>query len=591
VVDSLQLFFYSVVKLRSQLSYQLHHHQFLVKQAIYNSWIEGFKNVLAVLPTGGGKTVIFADIILDHFNIGHKCVAMAHRNELVTQMSTTIAAQGVPHRIIGPAKTVQQAIKKHRARFGKSFINPSSPNAVIGVDTLMARRRELADWCRQIDLWVTDEGHHTVGRWRVDEHGNRVYNSQNELEWEVDPNKWGTAISMFSNAKGLGVTGSPKRTDGQGLGWDSDGVFHKMVEGPKTRWLIDNGYLADYEIVCPDSDLDVENEDVGKNGDWSNQTLRKAAKKSRIVGDVVENYVKYAIGRKAIVFATDVETAEDIARKFNEWGIRAAAVSGTSSDDWREQSLTSFESGDLMVLVNVDLFDEGLDVNGAEVCIMARPTASLVKYLQCIGRVLRYAPGKVALIIDHVSNVIRHGFPDKDRIWTLDREQKRGKQARDPDDIPLTICRTCSPPKPYEAFRTVCPYCGTEKPLPVPKERSIEMVHGDLILLDRETLAKMRAATNLDNPSDVGNRAMFAAGPLAAKGAMNRQSEKIEAHQALQQAIAIWAGYERAKGHNDREIQRLFYFKAGFDVLSALDGSRSRKEFETITDSVMGWIR
>jgi hypothetical protein len=78
---------------------------------------------------------------------------------------------------------------------------------------------------------------------------------------------------------------------------------------------------------------------------------------------------------------------------------------------------------------------------------------------------------------------------------------------------------------------------------------------------------------------------------LAAKGSMNRQSEKIEAHQALQQAIAIWAGYERAKGHNDREIQRLFYFKAGFDVLSALDGSRSRKEFETITDSVMGWIR
>lgn len=548
------------------MTIQLRPYQQQLKADIYNSWQQGNRNVLAVLPTGGGKTQVFADIVLDHHNAGQRCAVIAHRNELVTQMSTTIASRGIPHRIIGSSVAIAQTVRRHREKFGKSFVNPSAATAVIGVDTLVARKDTVKDWVKQIDLWIIDESHHTL-----------------------KSNKWGTAAQMFTNARGLGVTASPSRADGQGLSVDTDGIFNDMVTGPSSRWLIDQGFLADYEIVCPESDLKVDDSPLSKDGDWSNQTLRKAAKQSHIVGDVVQNYCKYAFGRKAIVFATDVETASEIAKSFNESGVSAACLHGKSEPSWREQSLRLFESGDLMVLVNVDLFDEGLDISGAEVCIMARPTASLVKFLQSIGRVLRPQPGKIALIIDHVSNVIRHGLPDKHRQWTLDRREKRGKQAKDPDEIPLTVCKGCR--KPYEAFRTVCPYCGAEKPLPDPRSRSIEMVEGDLILLDRETLARMRAATALESAADVGNRVAAVAGTIAGKGQANRQGEKIVAHNDLQEAIALWAGYERMRGYSDREIMRKFYLTLGVDVVSALDASQTRKELEMLTDVVRGWVK
>lgn len=295
---------------------------------------------------------------------------------------------------------------------------------------------------------------------------------------------------MMPNARGLGVTATPVRADGQGLGREFDGVFDVMHIGPSMRELIQREYLCDYEIVCPTSDLQVKEEEKSASGDWSTQTLRKAAKKSHIVGDVVENYIKFASGRKAIVFATDVETSNEIARKFNDSGIPAASLSAETPTATRDHYIEQFKSGALRVMVNVDLFDEGFDVPSCDVVIMARPTASLGKYRQQAGRALRYQIGKVALIIDMVSNVIRHGLPDKHIDWMLARRDKRGKQTRDPDDIPLTTCAKCT--KPYERFRVVCPYCGHEKPLPNPRSRSVEIVEGDLILLDRATLERMR---------------------------------------------------------------------------------------------------
>lgn len=369
---------------------------------IYDSWNRGNKNVSLVMCTGLGKSVCMSSIAVD-FDKQHKPVAViAHRNELVSQMSCHLARVGLYHRIIAPRTIVGQISRKHKIEFGKSFINPSALSAVVGVDTLMARADNLKNWAQQIALWEVDEQHHITRS-----------------------NKWGRAVEMFVNARGLGVTATPNRADGQGLGRWADGIMDDMVLGPSMRWAVENNFLADYEIVCPKSDLNVEDSPLSINGDWSNQTLRKAAKKSQIVGDVVTNYIKYAFGRKAIVFATDVETAEEISRDFNAHDIRAVSLNGKSLPAFREQSLDNFRDNKLQVLVNVDLFDEGFDVPSCDVCIMARPTASLGKFLQQIGRVLRPAPNKTALIIDHVSNVIRHGLPDMPREWSLDRRQKK----------------------------------------------------------------------------------------------------------------------------------------------------------------------
>lgn len=543
--------------------------QFDLKSRIYGDWNAGIQNVLAVLPTGGGKSIVVSDIVLDGVMLNLSQAVVAHRNELVAQMSMHLANRGIPHRVIGSKETVAQITRQHRKKFGRSFVNPSAPTAVVGVDTLIARGDALKEWAAQVDRWIIDEAHHVL-----------------------QTNKWGKAVTMFPRAHGLGVTATPLRADGAGLGREFDGVFDTMQSGLEMRSLINIGALADYEIVCPTSDLEVTEADIGASGDYSIQKMRKAAKKSHIVGDVVTEYYRNAFNKQAIVFATDVETAGEIAEKFNATGIRAAALSADTNFAVREKYIEEFKNGILKILVNVDLFDEGFDVPACEVVIMARPTASLGKYRQMVGRCLRTAFGKsYGLIIDHVSNVLRHGYPDKFIAWSLARRDKRGRQEKDPNEIPLIRCYSAACNKPYERFRLACPYCGTTPPLPEPRERSIEMVEGDLILLTREKLAELRAAMIVKAPADVAARVAHVAGALAGKRAVNNQIEKIAAHQRLQAAIAQWAGIERFNGFTDREIYRRFFLTAGVDVLTALDGSQTRQQLDEMAQRVERWYQ
>ena len=539
--------------------------QLIFKNDVYSDWNHGSRNVLGVKPTGSGKSVVVSDMVLDGVNLGQSQSIIAHRNELVSQMSVHIANRGIPHRIIGSNTTISQITRAHRKLYGRSFINPSSETSVVGVDTLIARKDDLADYASKVDKWYIDEAHHVLRE-----------------------NKWGQAADMFTRAIGLGVTATPERADGQGLGREYDGLFDTMVLGPEMREIINDGHLADFEIVCPKSDIMIEDEATGKNGDWSTQKLKKAAKKSRIVGDVVTAYTHYAYGKQAICFATDVETAGDIAKNFNNHGIRAVALSAKTNPAVREKYIQEFRDGKLMVLVNVDLFDEGFDVPACEVVIMARPTASLGKYRQMAGRALRTADGKLyGLIIDHVSNVVRHGLPDKYIAWTLARREKRGKQQKDPDELDLTVCKHCT--KPYEPFRTVCPYCHLPPPLPAPQDRTLEQVDGDLILLTREMIEQMRRATEIESPGDVAARVGGAAGKFAGRGAANRQIEKIASQARLNDAIAQWAAVERMKGFDDREIHKKFYLATGSDVLTALDGSQKRQDFDKLAERIESW--
>jgi superfamily II DNA or RNA helicase len=542
----------------------LRNDQLNLKLDIYSAWNEGHKNVLGVLSTGGGKSVIVSEIVLEGAQVGLKQAVIAHRNELVSQMSAHLARRGIPHRIIASNATVAQITRQHRQEFGRSFVNPSATTAVIGVDTLIARTENLIQWAAQIDRWIIDEAHHVLRE-----------------------NKWGKAVEMFPRAHGLGVTATPTRADGKGLGREYEGEFDAMKIGLDMRGLIAIGALSDYEIVCPESDLEIEDDQISAGGDWTHKKLRAAAKKSHIVGDVVQAYCKYAYGRKAICFSTDVETASEQAKQFNASGIPAAALSAKTNFAVREKYIKEFRSGKIWVLINVDLFDEGFDVPACDVVIMARPTASLGKYRQMIGRALRPMPGKIALIIDHVSNVVRHGLPDKFIAWTLARRDKRGKQEKDPDEIPLTVCKHCT--KPYERFHTACPYCGLEPPLPDPRNRSLEMIDGDLILLDRARLEEMRRATELESLADLGARVQGAAGHNAAVGVITRHKEKIAAQERLKNVIAQWAAIERVAGFNDRQIHKKFFITTGVDVLTALSGDRSRQDYETLTQTIEGW--
>lgn len=535
-----------------------------LKQATYNEWNAGHRNVLIQLATGGGKSVIVSSIALDRHQLGSTQVKIAHRNELVGQLSGHVASRGIPHSIIAPRAQIGSIVAEHRERFGRSFIVPNAKCAVAGVDTLIARQEQLKAWAVQVEHWTIDEAHHVLRT-----------------------NKWGKAVEMFPNAFGLGVTASPRRADNMGLGSAYDGVFDTMVQGPTMRQLIDMGALCDYQIVCPTSDLQVDDDDFSKDGDLSPKKGRVASQRSHIVGDVVKEYIKYAWGKRGIVFATDVETAGEMANKFQLHGIPAASISANTPRDVRNELIKRFRRGDLWILVNVDLFGEGFDVPAVEVVIMARPTASLAVYLQQFGRALRILAGKLfGLVIDLVSNFKRHGFPDKAHYWSLAREDKRAKKEKDPEEIELTACKECS--RPYERCLPACPYCGAVPPLPDPASRTLLQVDGDLTLLTMEHCAALRAATVLESPAGMAERVAAVAGPVAGQGAANRQVEKHAAQQRLSAALAQWAGCELAKGRSLAESYRRFYLTVNMDVMTAL-ALDDRKAYEELAERVEGW--
>ena len=515
---------------------QLRPYQEQAKQDIYNAWNSGASNVLSVLPTGAGKTVLFSEIIKEHQ--GASC-AIAHRQELVSQISLALARDNVRHRIIGPQSVVRMIVNLHMSELRKSFYDPSAHCGVAGVDTLVRRQVELAPWLKSNTLWVQDEAHHVLIN-----------------------NKWGTAASKFPNAKGLGVTATPGRADGKGLGRHADGLFDVMVNGPSMRDLIDMDYLTDYRIFAPPSDLDLNNVPTGSGGEFSPAPLKLAVRKSHVIGDVVKHYLRIAPGKLGITFATDVETATDIAAQFNLAGVPAAVVHAKTPDADRIAILRRFKNRELLQLVNVDLFGEGFDLPAIEVVSMARPTQSYGLYVQQFGRCLRLLAGKLyGIIIDHVGNVERHGLPDAPRTWSLDRREKRSKGAPD-DVIPVKSCPECT--AVYERIHNACPYCGHIAP---PAARSgPEFVDGDLHELDAETLANMRGEINrVDGPVRYPNSLHNAAKTHLMNSHYNRQ----DVQKALRASMAWWAGFQLNMGRSNSESYKRFYWMFGVDVMTA----------------------
>lgn len=492
------------------------------------------------------NTVVFSSVLAEHS--GAAC-AMAHRQELVSQISLTLGRNGIRHGIVAADSTIRNIVRMHLTDLGRSWYDPNSQVRVASVDTLI-RMDPNDPWLKRVSLWVCDEAHHPC------------YAGH-------EPNKWAKATLMMPNSRGLGVTATPIRADGRGLGRHADGIFDYMVLGPYMRDLIKEGFLTDYRVFCPPSDIDLSQVTISASGDYSPEKLRDAVHKSHIVGDVVGHYLKIAPGQRGITFCVDIESATDTCAAYRQGGVPAEMVSSKTPDLLRQQVLNRFKSGDVRQLVNVDLFGEGFDLPALEVVSMARPTQSFSLYAQQFGRALRILEGKTtATVIDHVGNVLRHGLPDAPRTWSLDRRERKSKSASPSDAVPLRACPECS--QPYERVLPACPWCGHE---PQPTVRSSpEAVEGDLHQLSPEVLARMR-----------GEVLALESGPkfplgatMEVVGAIKRRwMQANEARGSLAEAMALWGGKWHEAGDTDRMIQRRFYLAFGVDVLSAQALSRS----------------
>lgn len=545
--------------------------QTALERDCYAAWAAGARNVMPVAATGSGKTVVLSKLLFDEPGAS---IAIAHRQELVSQISVALARNGVRHRVVGakrgsPLVRVITAIQV--AELGYSFLDPTARCGVGGVDTVI--RMDAGDsWFQQVRLAVQDEGHHVLR-----------------------DNKWGRVAGMFPSARGLFPTATPLRADGKGLGRHADGLTDALVLAPSMRDIINMGYLTDYRLICPKSTLDLTKVAISPTtGDFNADQVRKAVHDSSITGDVVKHYLRFAKGKLGITFAVDVEEASRIAAEFRAAGVPAEVVSAKTPDALRAAILRRFKGREILQLVNVDLFGEGFDLPAIEVVSMARPTESFALYSQQFGRALRLmvsdelqarwgtfsdeqrlayiaASSKPkAIILDHVNNIVRHnGPPDKQRVWSLDRRERRSSKTT---EIPIRVCVECL--QPYEAIFKRCPFCDHYQ---APASRGgHEFVDGDLTELDPAVLATLRGDIARIDGDFYAPRGLD---KFAEMGARKRHTERQQGQAALRNAIAWWAGVEAHRGYPESASYRRFYFRFGVDVANAqLLGAREATE-------------
>ena len=414
-----------------------------------HAYRSGSRAPLLCLPTGGGKTVIFSAIAQASAAKGLNVLILVHRRELLRQASAKLKAVGLQHGTIAAGL-------------------PDTDHAVriASVQTLV-RRLSRIDW--EPRLIIIDEAHHAVSG-----------------------NTWGRILDHWPNAYRLGVTATPCRLDGRGLG----NAFDALVLGPSVADLTCSGFLADARIYAPPVIADLRQLHT-RAGDYATNEAADAMDRPTVTGDAVDHYQKYAAGQPAIAFCCNTKHAASVARQFQAAGINAGTLLGTNKPEERDQLVADLADGRLQVLVTVDVVSEGFDCPGASVAILLRPTKSESLYLQQVGRVLRPKPdGSKALILDHVGNVMRHGFADDPRAWSLADGLRRAKATSAAPTV-----RTC--PSCYAAFKPqpTCPVCGTDC---APKaKRGMAQVDGELQELRRESV-KQRIAERTSHRREQG---------------------------------------------------------------------------------------
>ena len=509
----------------------------------FQAWDQGNQNVLLVSDVGSGKTVLISNIVreVERLEPGKSIVVIAHRVELVSQISLSLAENGLDHRLIASSTSKRFITKRHVKKFKRSYVNLRSTVVVSSVGTLINDTSINPD---NVALWVVDEAHHVL-----------------------KGNQWGKCVTKYHKARGLGVTATPCRADGKGLGSHSDGVFHEMLVNEMSMGdLILAGNLTRFKIYAPPSDIDLRQVNITASGDFSRNKLHAATLNSHIVGDVVAHYKKLAMGKLGVSFVPDVEIGEIIAKQFNNEGVPAALIHAKTPDAERARLLDDFEARRILQLVNVDIFGEGFNLPAIEVVSFARATASYGLYVQQFGRALRILEGKDhAIIIDHVGNCVRHGLPTQAKMWTLDRREKRASSKDDPDKLKLKACKQCT--GVYEAFHHSCPYCGYQH---VPEAASSpEMVDGDLVLMDIAYIDELhQKIAHLDRelgPKDLPNTA----GRIAVNAVKKNHQERKDAQAELRHAMAVWSGVHIHHGLDLRQRQKLFYLRFNIDILTA----------------------
>jgi superfamily II DNA or RNA helicase len=397
------------------------------------------QSALLVLSTGAGKTVVFADISRKAADKGKRILILAHRDTLIKQASAKLMDYGVEHGIIMAGFT-------------------PSRHAMVQVASVQTLVRRLDKVKLDFDLVVIDEAHLSAAT---------SYRKIMAAVLEQNP-----------KCKLLGVTGSPCRLDGKGLGREAGGLYDDLVQGISIKELIEQAYLVRPAVYAPAEQIDLSGVKVIGN-EYEAKSLAEVMDKPKITGDAIAQYKKICPGVPAVAWCANVAHAQHVAAEFNANGIPAMALSGEDDPAERDKALRALSSGKIKVVTFAMLLVEGVDCPAIGAIIMLRPTMSLASYLQVIGRGLRpvYAPGmpldtveqrRAAIkagpkgdrcfVLDHAGLTFKHGFADEVREWSLEGvRKKKGAKKKDEPTLAVKQCPKCflvHEPAP------VCPACG-----------------------------------------------------------------------------------------------------------------------------------
>jgi superfamily II DNA or RNA helicase len=402
----------------------------------------GEERILIVSPTGSGKTVMAAEHMRRVRARYQRVLFLAHRREIIDQASRRLTEHGMPLGMHG-------IIIAGRDR----DLRPQATIQVASIDTLQHRHRRGAIELPPADVVIFDEAHRVRGRTRE------------------------ALLRNYPDAVWLGLTATPCRGDGRGLG----NIFNVLIEAPQTSELISLGVLVAPKVFAPVY-RDIGRGVATSRGDYVTSALSKRMNTDELVGDIVTEWLAHGESRPTVAFSVDVAHAVHIRDRFRQHGIAAEYVSGKTPVSEREQILAELVNGSIKVVANCMVLTEGWDCPPLGCIILARPTKQLGLYRQMTGRGLRPARGKIdCVFLDHAGAVYRHGLPSDDIEWTLTVDRRATNatavsRARN-NAVKIAQCPDCSA---ILAAQPPCWSCGW---MPKPRARDVDFADGELGLV------------------------------------------------------------------------------------------------------------